>query len=351
MLLANVSFSLVQNSTTIDYVWNYTQNKTLDVWGVWDTGYYLDIAANGYSSAISTRPETLNQANYAFFPLYPLFIRFVDVLTNDLVLSGFLISNISTFIASIFLYKLVSLEFNDDKMAKAAVTFMYFFPTAFVFTSLYTESLFLMLTIGAFYFLKKKNYPLAGILGFFSSLTRLTGILLVIPFLIDVFNSEQKFWDRVKNGIYAALIPLGTVVYSWYVGSLTGDVLAFLKIQQNWGRKIGNPLAYIIDGINSNLVQHHFTSWFTVLVLVLAVLSFFYLKEKYSVYTFYILLTPLLTGITSMPRYALSAFPLFIFLALVARKYPTLGTFITYGALLTQGIMLVFWVNGFDLLM
>ena len=61
-------------------VWHYSSHRILAVWGVWDTGWYLNIAHRGYSPKISTNEQTKNQANFAFFPLFPLSIRFLGKL-------------------------------------------------------------------------------------------------------------------------------------------------------------------------------------------------------------------------------------------------------------------------------
>ncbi|NJO94372.1 MAG: hypothetical protein HC820_08590, partial [Hydrococcus sp. RM1_1_31] len=43
----------------------YSSQLWLDIWGVWDTFWYLDIAEKGYSDA-GRNPLSESQANYAF---------------------------------------------------------------------------------------------------------------------------------------------------------------------------------------------------------------------------------------------------------------------------------------------
>jgi hypothetical protein len=45
------------------YVWSFSPRLWLDIWGVWDTGWYVNIATNGYSSQLSSASATLYQAN------------------------------------------------------------------------------------------------------------------------------------------------------------------------------------------------------------------------------------------------------------------------------------------------
>jgi hypothetical protein len=46
----------------------------LDLWGVWDSFWYMNIVQNGYStsSVLSAYPD---QTNFPFFPLYPILMR------------------------------------------------------------------------------------------------------------------------------------------------------------------------------------------------------------------------------------------------------------------------------------
>lgn len=347
-ILGIASYELLQPFHGSEYKWNYTSNKIIDVWGLWDTGYYLDIAMNGYSTKLGTSVETVDQANYAFFPLYPILIRILTVITKNYLLSGILISNLSIFFAGIFLYLLVKNEFGG-KIAINSVKFLFFFPTSFVFTSAYTEALFLLLTVSAFYYLKQKKVLVSSFLGLFSALTRSLGVLLIIPFFIEIVEKFKK--DKMINVLKLLLIPFGLLLFMFYLKQLTGDYLAFAKIQQSWGRELGNPITHLINGFRSNLIQHQFTSWFTLIALILTMLTFLYLEKIYSIFAFYTILVPLSTGITSMPRFTLVAFPIFILLAIFSEKSEVLDAIIIYTMLIVQGVMLVFWTGGFDLLM
>ena len=44
-------------------------NNWLNIWGVWDTGWYLNIAQNWYNNILNGH----GGANYGFFPLYTFF--------------------------------------------------------------------------------------------------------------------------------------------------------------------------------------------------------------------------------------------------------------------------------------
>jgi hypothetical protein len=149
-----ISHKLIDTVTNQNYVWNYDNNKVLDIWGVWDSGYYLNIAQESYSSSLSTLPETKDQANYAFYPLYPLLIAVISQLGIKPLVSGIIISNLCLLLASFVLF-LFAWETYSEKVAYASVLFLYAFPTAFIFSSVYSESLFLMLSLTTAYFINK----------------------------------------------------------------------------------------------------------------------------------------------------------------------------------------------------
>ncbi len=65
-------------------------------WAQWDGGHYVGIAENGYAYIFQ----------HAFFPLYPILIKLIGVLTfGNYFLSAYLISNLAAFGTLYFLYK------------------------------------------------------------------------------------------------------------------------------------------------------------------------------------------------------------------------------------------------------
>ena len=135
-----------------------------------DGVHYLTIAKQGYSA----------QFTQVFFPLYPLLIKFVNLLfpfLNPIIVS-LLISNIFFLLCLIMLWKLLRLDYSIAGI-KWMMLFLVFFPMSFFFGSLYTESLFLFLVFAAFYAARQKKWWLAGIFGGLASATRLVGIFLL----------------------------------------------------------------------------------------------------------------------------------------------------------------------------
>lgn len=70
--------------------WTSTGSRVLHAWSMWDGGHYSIIATLGYNV------ETTGQDLTAFFPLYPLLMRFVsDVTGLPVQVSGMMISLVS----------------------------------------------------------------------------------------------------------------------------------------------------------------------------------------------------------------------------------------------------------------
>ena len=150
-----------------------SDNPLLAVWGRWDAEHYLRIAGQGY---FGTEP--------AFFPLYPLLIRIVSGFTGSLLVAGLIVSNAASFLALLYLYKLVEHEYNRH-VAQRATFFVSIFPTAIFFSAVYSESLFLFLTVASFYYVRERRWLMAGVFGFFAALTRSEGVLLAAPLFIE----------------------------------------------------------------------------------------------------------------------------------------------------------------------
>lgn len=321
-----------------------SSNPMLAVWGRWDAEHYIGIAVNGYSG---TEP--------AFFPLYPLLIWLLGLLTSNHLIAGLIISNAASFLALLYLYKLVEHQF-DRHVAHRAVFYVSIFPTAIFFSAVYTESLFLFLSVASFYYIRERRWVTAGVFGFFCALTRVEGVLLAVPFLIEwmLALSEQRsdWWKwpldtlvRPLAGIIA--IPLGLATYMAYLWVLNGDPLYFSHVQEHWHRHLAWPWESFVYSFR--IIFGHYGSQavanqilevvFTLLMIAVLVAGFRRLRASYVAYMALSILVPMSTSsLMSMPRFALVLFPMFALFALwgarphvhnaiVAFSLPLLGLF------------------------
>jgi hypothetical protein len=197
-----------------------------------DATYYLAIASHGYTS----KPDLP-----VFFPLYPLLIRALGYLTGSDVIAGVAISAASFGIALVLLHRLTELELGR-RAADATVLLLAFAPLSFFFTAVYTESLFLALSVGAIWAARRERWALAGVLGALATLTRVTGILLVVPILIMHLPSRRRLTRQLA---WILLLPAALLTYLAFLAASGLSWLAPFKDEVHWDHVSTGPIGGI----------------------------------------------------------------------------------------------------------
>lgn len=276
-----------------------------------DGVHYLRLAREGYANL---------QFTQAFLPIYPILIKLTSIITfGNFLMAGLLISNLAFLAGLLLFYKLVEKNFNG-KTAIWSTVFLLSFPTSFYFGSVYTEGLFFLLIMASFYLYGQKKIWPAVFIGSLAAATRLAGV-----FLSFVLIREFK----VKNIIPLAIIPLGLIAYMIYLKIFFNNALYFLTAQSAFGqsRSAGHivllPQVFwrylkIIATIPESLALfsavYELTS--VIFVITLLIMATKSVKREWLVFSWLAILTPTLTGtFTSMPRYIVIAFPIYIVLA------------------------------------
>jgi len=308
------------------YTWidpeKFYQEKTWDPVSLharWDSFWYLDIAQNGYSFK---GVEKLS--NIVFFPLYPFLIRTLSFLTGgNSVLAGWILSLIFLFLALLYLFKLVK-EFHPEINPYFPVIFLLIFPTAFFLNAIYTESLFLFLSLATFYYGLKKKFQWAGVFGFFAALTRITGILLFIPLIWEYFKSHNFSLARALNLklLPLFLIPAGTLSFFLYHYFRFGDFFLFFKVQYWWGRMFRLNQDHFLLFSNPAIVNFIIDIFFVIFALAIIYFVFKNLRPSYGLYMLATMAIILSTGtLMSIGRYILILFPIYILGASIKNQY------------------------------
>lgn len=334
------------------YAFRYYKETWLDIWSSWDSGWYLDIAYNGYSTTLQSelpRFAREGHANYAFFPLYPMLMKGIGFVTDPYI-AGLLISNVCLIVSGVFLYRLVRLD-HDEKTAFSSVKYLFLFPTAFVLSGIFTESLFLALFITCFYYARREKWLVAGILGLFLALTRTVGVIAVLPLAYEYFRSKEFKLRNVRpNVLFLALLPCGTMIYAWFCYHLTGDWFAFSTVQKAWDRHLVNPLLVLWEGIRSPHLHVIFSASFVSVCLLTLLIFCRQLGVTYFLIGMYCILIPLsnspdVSQMGSLPRYSLVIFPFYILFGRLA-KYRSWDMALTASLALFQGLLMAFWSCG-----
>jgi hypothetical protein len=210
--------------------------------GRWDSVWFMAIADDGYGGA----------AREAFFPLYPLVVRVAGAPLQSALVGGALASTALLGVALVLLHRLVALDF-DRAVARNAVLVTALFPMSFFFSAVYSESLFLALSIGAVYAARRERWAWAGALGLLAATTRSAGVLLLVPlamiYLWDSARPSLRTRPLRTDALWLALVPLGLVSYCALLGLGGHDPFAPFQAQEVWFRSFAGPFAGAWDGL------------------------------------------------------------------------------------------------------
>jgi hypothetical protein len=210
--------------------------------GRWDSVWYLAIADGGYSDA----------ARAAFFPLYPLLVRIAGAPLGSGLIGGALLSTGLLAGALVLLHRLVSLD-HPRAVARNAVLVTALCPMAFFFSAVYSESLFLALSIGAVYAARLDRWAWAGLLGALAASTRSAGVVLLVPLVLIYAwgNGPPRLGLRrpLRAGaLWLGLVPLGLAVFCGVLALEGLDAFAPFHAQEIWFRSFAGPFGGIWDG-------------------------------------------------------------------------------------------------------
>jgi len=336
-----------------------------DVWARWDSVWFLRIAEHGYNAA--------SGAASAFYPVYPLTVAGLGrVFFGHYVLAGILISLVAAFGSFLLLYQLTEERLGADG-ARRAVLYLAFFPFALFLQAVYSESLYLLLTLAAFALAERRRFLPAGLAAGLALLTRPTGIALLPALALLAWRERHRL--RALGSL--AIAPLLFCAYPLYLWQAEGDPWAFVRAQRLWSRHLSpaGPFGGIWDGLRAGWAgveqlasgSHTHVYWtavqdtdpiraatinlenlaFLVLFVVLTVIAWRRFGSPYGLFAALSLAIPLCVPshrwpLLSMPRFGLTIFPLFLALAVVGRR-PRVHTAIVAISSLLLGIAIVQW--------
>jgi len=291
-------------------------------WYRWDTINYIEIAEYGYST---------NPLHSVWPPLYPLLTRLFSNVFTPTLLAGLVVSNLSALIALMLLYLVVADSWGE-KIARETVLCITLFPTAFFLVAAYTESLFLALSLGCLYSYKKSKWGLASILGAAAVLTRLQGIVLILPMLWIIFQSFILQKERKFQWLAYSLAPIGSMLLAFiaFVGYIRFGLNAdwpWVPLSTNWYQHMGWPWEGILGNFTALTIRSLSTpispiaQFYDLMLVCSAIAVLVYSIKKiptyYYLYAAVILLVILvkvdnLELLVSASRYLLTAFPIFV---------------------------------------
>jgi hypothetical protein len=250
----------------------------------WDAAWYLVIAHYGYRPELSAYPGIA--ARTAFFPLYPLAIRAIATIGVPPVIAGVLLSLVALALALYGIHRLATLEAGrllggrvgagaaanarevaaaerGREVARLAVFATALAPMAFFFSAVYSESLYLALSVGVFWCARQGRWAWVGALGALAGATRSAGLVLIVPVAILYLYGPRedrapdfppRRWRlagiryRVRGeALWLFALPLGLVAYLAYLALAGGSASEPFHAQQVWDRQFAGPYVAVWD--------------------------------------------------------------------------------------------------------
>ena len=290
---------------------------------VWDCEWYSLLVENGYQREVGI-PSQPERANWAFFPLYPMLVAvLVHGLGLTSAIAGFLLSNAMTIAAAVLARPLLE----TSRAYWFFVATLMVGPFSVLFSSLYSESLFVLLTVLTLRALRQSNYlRAAGWIALLSA-TRITGVLMLFALATQVIVDHRRQGGRWRdlpgrvlgdrNLLLAIfLAPVGLFAFMAFLWLHMGDALAFSHIQRSWERDLIGPLA-AINGVISGGFRFEYQSllewsWLLAGLGGLALCYVLRLRGRLpeAVFCSMALLVSLSTGVSSMMRFVAGLAPL-----------------------------------------
>ncbi len=306
--------------------WQFTSLSLLDIWGRWDSGWYMKIVLGGYVPAASYErvPSTI-----AFFPLFPMSVRAILRLLPErartesaAMIVGVVLANAALLLALVAIRQLV-VRFAGIPAARRAVLYVLTFPTGFFLSCFYPESLFLAASAGACLLAVRNRWFWASLVGVLAALSRPYGVMVVLPMGWIYLSSIHWKPSQVRpNVLFLLLVPSALLGYLRLVYPLSGHLFAPFAAQAAWRRHFAWPWTTLSSSLyfegNITRVQQILA----VSIVVLSVWALLRLPSRaYGLYALAITLPSLFSAtLMGIGRHAVVVFPLYMILAVISRR-------------------------------
>jgi Mannosyltransferase (PIG-V) len=336
-----------------------------DVWARWDSVWFLRIAEHGYGD--------LEGAAAAFYPLYPAAVGLLGrVFLGHYLLAGIVISLATTLAAFVLFHDLAETKLGAEG-ARRAVLYLALFPMALFLQAVYSEALFLLLSVAAFALAERRRFLPTGLVAGLALLTRPVGVALLPALALLAWRSPKRR-DALAQ---LAVAPLLFAVYPLVLWWQRDDPWAFARAQDIWSRHVSyaGPLGGIWDGLRAGWAgvrqlvsgSHTTTYWpavegtdpmrvaavnlealaFLVLFVALTIVAWRRFGAPYGLFAALSLAIPLSVPserwpLLSLPRFGLTIFPLFLALATLGGR-PRLHTAIVAVSSILLGVAVAQW--------
>lgn len=304
---------------------------------VWDSEHYLNIIDYGYEAGA---------LRCAFYPLWPLAVRYFSPLVGGShVLGGMILANLVSLAAFYLFFRLVEKRMGPPT-AWLALVFLLLFPGALFYQFNYTEALFLLLLMLVCWGLEEERLLIVLGAAFLLPLTRGVGVFCILPLLLHallrggllqrslpgaaawlapepsttVNSNENRRWAPTTLYLYPLAPLFGWLCYLALMWHWTGNPFEGFAAQRFWGvQSIGNlfNIPKFVLGFITPTNWHEFGGSTLDRCMFACCLWTFPLLWKHNkiwlAWAFVLAVIPAASGtFVSFTRFASVAFPIFI---------------------------------------
>jgi Mannosyltransferase (PIG-V) len=316
----------------------------------WDCHWYLGLIEQGYTTASETGGP--GKTSYAFFPVYPLLARALTTLGMTPLVAALWLANLAFIAALFYVQRYARLVGLSRQASLIAVALLCLVPHGFVFSAVYTESLFLLLLVAAMYHLRRGDYLVAGLAAALLSGVRANGIFFIVFALVFIvrefgWRSLVMPWQRPQVYVPVVLAPLGLFLFWAWCFYTVGDAFAQMSsVEQGWHWRSDLPWRNLIRHLGGNATER----FWVLCSLAIGALSLLLLRAR--LYAEFALCAAILCLLwsgqiaNSLLRYSMVLFPVWLGLARELDKRPLALAAVIGVFGLFNGWLLVAWTLG-----
>jgi len=275
-------------------------------------------------------------------------------------MASIIVSNLF-FVFSLFLFFLFTKDYFDEEIAKKSLFYLLLFPSSFFFIAGYSESLFLFLSISVFLMLRKKRWLWAGFIAALATLTRVQGIVLIVPIFVELLSEYWKIRDYKNlslHSISCLYAPFGYGLFSLYVYYGLQTDFPWTMLANHWNQKFGMPwqgiigtISSLVNNIEILVTPSQLMNLTNLLLLIISIYVLIRIRKKISVsisiYCWIMMLFILgkidqNNVLVGSIRYLLAIFPIFWGFAFIVKNKALKLIYFT-GSIILQIMQLVFF--------
>jgi hypothetical protein len=224
---------------------------------------------------------------------------------------------------------------------QAAAMFLMFAPLGVFFSSAYTESTFLMLSLAAILAARLDKWVVAAVCGMCLAATRNVGVFILVPLLIEYFTHHHRREAPVRSLLRPRLllfllVPVGSCYFLWEGYMRMPNPLVYWHANLVWGGTYASPRR----ALRIMRALPPFYLWLSAASTVIGVLLwaagyFFKLRASYLAFAGVLILAAFCTRTPeSVPRFLSIIFVLPLVVALAVQRWKW-----SYEPLLVASIM------------